>query len=358
MKILITGICGFVGSSLAVALAHSSNASGTRHQVFGIDNLSRPGSEGNRQSLRELGIDVRHGDVRVRTDIEDLPRADWLVDASAQSSVLSGTGTGNDARAVLDVNLQGTVNLLEYCRHNEAGFILLSSSRVYSIARLREIPLRIIDGSFSLGDVPADLVGLSEFGIRETFPTDSPISLYGASKLASEIIAQEYAAAFSTRVWINRCGVLAGPGQFARADQGIFSYWIHSYRWKQPLRYIGFDGTGHQARDCLHPADLADLLCRQMAADAQPESPVFNVGGGIDHAISLLQLSSWCEERFGYHPVGKDLSPRAYDVPWIAMDARRARTVFDWTPHVSLEDILGQIADFADTTPNWLERSA
>ena len=94
------------------------------------------------------------------------------------------------------------------------------------------------------------------------------MSLYGATKLASEQLALEYGSTYGFPVWVNRCGVLAGAGQFGRADQGIFAYWVNSWLRERPLRYIGFGGHGHQVRDCLHPADLVPLIERQMAAGA------------------------------------------------------------------------------------------
>jgi CDP-paratose 2-epimerase len=87
----------------------------------------------------------------------------------------------------------------------------------------------------------------------------APVSLYGSSKLAVESIALEYGAAFDFSVWVDRCGVLAGPGQFGTPDQGIFSYWINAHLRRRALRYIGFDGAGKQVRDAFHPHDLHDL---------------------------------------------------------------------------------------------------
>ena len=103
------------------------------------------------------------------------------------------------------------------------------------------------------------LVELLNLGISEGFPTTAPLSLYGASKLASETLILEYGECFDSPVWLNRCGVLAGAGQFGKADQGIFSFWIHSFREKNSLKYIGFNGTGNQVRDALHPRELAPM---------------------------------------------------------------------------------------------------
>ena len=93
-------------------------------------------------------------------------------------------------------------------------------------------------------------------------------------------MALEYGETFGFPVWINRCGVLAGAGQFGTAEQGIFSYWLHAHAAKLPLRYIGFGGRGLQVRDAFHPDDLAALIALQLSV-APTEDPVFHAGGGI-----------------------------------------------------------------------------
>ena len=198
---------------------------------------------------------------------------------------------------------------------------------------------------------------LTPRGIAEGFSREPPLSLYGASKLASELVALEYGAAFDRPVYVNRCGVLAGAGQFGKADQGIFSFWIHSYRHRRPLRFIGFGGTGHQVRDCLHPRDLASLLLTQMEASGK-NGGVANIGGGADHTMSLAQLTEWCSRRFGPHDVGHEPEPRRYDVPWLVLDSSRADQIWNWRPITALADILDEIARHADAHPDWLDWSA
>ena len=348
MKIFITGIGGFVGSSLAAWFRqHDSTA-----QITGLDNFCRPGSETNRLRLRALDINVRHGDVRNASDFEGLPAMDWVIDTAANPSVLAGVDGATSSRQLLEHNLAGTINILEYCKRNRAGFILPSTSRVYSIRALAALPVKARDRAFAL-DESALPPGISKEGIDVDFSTDAPVSLYGASKLASEALALEYGETFSFPVWINRCGVLAGAGQFGTAEQGIFSYWIHSYAGKRPLKYIGFDGRGHQVRDAFHPDDLADLIHRQFTSQAKQR--VVNVGGGPANAMSLAQLTDWCAERFGKHAIVSDPKPRPFDVPWVVMDCRRAMAQFNWKPQKTLATILDEIAEHAGQNPRWLE---
>jgi CDP-paratose 2-epimerase len=170
-------------------------------------------------------------------------------------------------------------------------------------------------------------------------------------------MALEYGAAFQIPVYINRCGVLAGAGQFGKPDQGIFSYWIHSYFARRPLKYIGFGGSGYQVRDCLHPRDLVSLLLKQTQTSSERIGRPINVGGGLQNSLSLAQLSEWCAARFGPHSVGRDPEERQFDVPWLILSAASAEELWDWRPVTPLEDILNEIANHARENPGWLDWS-
>lgn len=350
MRILITGICGFVGSSIAVSLLEQTE----NITLLGIDNLSRPGSELNRQKLQRLGVRFIHGDIRNASDIDQLPAVDWVIDAAANPSVLAGVSAGS-TRQLVEHNLSGTVNLLEYCSRHKAGFILLSTSRVYAIDRLSALPVIEANGAFRL-DPAAELpIGVSAEGINEQFSTEPPLSLYGTTKRTSELLAQEYGALAGFPVWINRCGVIAGAGQFGKADQGILSYWIHCWKRRLPLRYIGFGGHGFQVRDVFHPRDLTSLLKLQLQADSTVRPRIVNLGGGLRNSISLKNLSDWASERLGAHTVSPDPSGRPFDIPWVVMDHGLASKVWGWAPQVSLESILEEIALHAESNPDWLD---
>jgi len=353
VKILITGVCGFVGSCLAILLREQDS----ELKIYGLDNLIRPGSERNRVRLQQLGIRVCHGDIRMASDMDALPAVDWVIDAAASPSVLAGVDGHTSTRQLVEHNLLGTVNTLEYCKRHGAGFILLGTSRVYSIIPLAGMAVEVVDNAFRPVMEQVFLPGLSPAGVSEEFSMTPPLSLYGSTKLASEIMALEYGETCGFPVWINRCGVLAGAGQFGRADQGIFSYWINAWRQKRPLTYIGFGGSGYQVRDCLHPRDLVSLLKKQMTCGASNPQRIFNLGGGADNAISLANLSAWCGERFGKHHVGCDPNERRFDVPWLVMDSARASNVWDWQPETGLEAVLEEIAQHAEQSPDWLEHA-
>lgn len=353
MKVLVTGACGFAGSTIAAWLVESIPGV----EVSGLDNLWRPGSESNRSRLRSLGVRIVHTDLRCASDLENLPSVDWVIDAAANASVLAGVDGATSPRQLLEHNLIGTANILEFCRRVGAGLILLSSSRVYSINSLTSIPLTVDRSAFA-PKKDFSLAGLGPLGISESFSTASPVSLYGATKLASENLALEYAASFDMPVWINRCGVLAGAGQFGQPAQGIFAWWINKWQKRQLLKYIGFGGHGYQVRDCFHPSDLCTLIGKQIQdSPGSSEQRTCNVAGGGGNAMSLAQLSDWCEQRFGKMRVGSDTSERAFDVPWVVLDSSNAASRWGWAPSRDLPSILSEIADHAEAHPNWLELS-
>lgn len=356
MRVLVTGACGFVGSRLLRRLRESTEG----WTLLGMDNLCRMGSERNRPVLKELGVGFFHGDVRCSSDFDNVPPVDWVIDAAANPSVLAGVDGQSSSRQVIEHNLQGTVNILEYCRRHGAGFVLLSTSRVYGVEPLSALPVREVGNRFELSadqDLPA---GASARGVSEEFSTVPPLSLYGVSKKMSEDLALEYASAFDLPVHINRCGVMAGAGQFGRADQGIVAFWIHSWRERRRLRYLGFGGRGLQVRDVLHPDDVASLVVSQMQqGEVEGRPRVLNVAGGLESTFSLAELSAWCEQRFGYrHEVVEDGSERRFDIAWLALDDSKARALWQWRPEISRDAIFSEVAAFAEANPDWMHLSS
>jgi CDP-paratose 2-epimerase len=353
MRVLITGICGFAGSALARALLeHREGLS-----LFGVDNLSRAGSETNLERLRALGCQIEVADLRNPGLLQNHPPVDWLLDAAANPSVLAGLSSASPSRELMETNLVSTLPMLEFCSRHRATFTLLSTSRVYGIRPLRALPLEVHGDAFRPAASARHFAG----GIPESFPTTPPLSLYGASKLCSETLALEYGETFGFPVWINRCGVLAGAGQFGRADQGIFSYWIHRWAARRPLRYLGFGGNGHQVRDCLHPRDLAPLLLQQVDAGrngpAETRPPaVLNLSGGAQSATSLRQLSAWCAERLGPHAVEADPTERPFDLPWVVLDPGLARSTWNWSPRTAPAALFEEIAVHALQNPLWWQQ--
>ncbi|MEI6537115.1 MAG: NAD-dependent epimerase/dehydratase family protein [Verrucomicrobiaceae bacterium] len=357
MRILVTGACGFVGSRILRKLRESL----VNAELLGMDNLCRAGSERNRETLKALGVKFTHGDVRNASDFESLPAVDWVIDAAANPSVLAGVDGKSSSRQVIEHNLLGTVNMLEFCRTRGAGFILLSTSRVYGIEPLCKLPLRTEGARFVIDESKPLPPGVSVRGVSEDFSTKPPLSLYGVSKKMSEDLALEYASTFKLPVWVNRCGVMAGAGQFGRADQGIVAFWIHSWREGRPLKYLGFGGHGHQVRDALHPDDLAALLIKQIqAGSGKPDVPrVLNVSGGNESSFSLAELNAWCAYRFGKKiTVVQDGSERPFDIAWLILDDAKARAAWDWKPAITRDALFKEVAQFAEANADWMSVSA
>ena len=340
MKVLVTGGAGFVGASLALDLK-------LRHaewEITALDNLKRRGSELGLKRLAEAGVRFVHGDIRVAEDLEAVGACDLVLECSAEPSVLAGLD-GSPAY-VLDTNLVGTIRCLEFARRRGAGMIFLSTSRVYPIAALSSLPTRDTATRLELEPAPG-VPGYSTEGIAEEFPLAGARSIYGATKLASELLITEYVAAYGLRAVINRCGVIAGPWQMGRVDQGVVMHWAASHVYGWPLQYIGYGGTGHQVRDLLHPADLADLVQRQIPRLGELGGRTYNVGGGRAVSVSLSELTELCARHSGRRvPISGVAQTRVADVPVYLTDARRVAAELGWAPRKSVDDIVRESVEW------------
>lgn len=335
--ILVTGGAGFVGSHLATLLKR--DRAGTR--VVAFDNLKRRGSELALSRLAGAGVEFAHGDVRAAADLADCGGFDLLVDCSAEPSVHAGYDGG--AEYLVDTNLGGTARCLEAARRHGADVLFLSTSRVYPIAGLRNLPLERRGDRLDVA--PADTgPGWSHAGIDRHFPLDGARSLYGATKLASELLVHEYGAMYGLRTVVNRCGVLTGPWQMGKVNQGFFVLWAARHLYGGPLSYMGFGGDGLQVRDVLHVADLYGLVRRQLAQIDRHAGCTYNVGGGRDLSLSLRELSALCGTRAGNHPaIGRVEDTAPADVPWYVTDAGEARAAAGWAPEQGLDAIVEEI---------------
>ena len=336
-RVLVTGGAGFIGANLAIGFAG-------RHpdwEVVALDNLRRRGSELNLSRLREAGVAFFHGDVRQLDDLLDIGTIDAIVECSAEPSVMAGVGGSPDY--VIQTNLVGAVNCLELARQAGAQLVFLSTSRVYPVAALEALTYRELDTRLELiEDQP--LHGASSQGIAESFPLDGARTLYGATKLSAELLIQEYATTYGLNAVIDRCGVIAGPWQMGKVDQGVFTYWMLAHHFQRPLGYIGFGGTGKQVRDLLHVEDLLDLVDEQVQDPGRWRGVTANVGGGLGCSLSLQETTRLCREITGriidVRPAGED---RPGDIPIYISDCTRLHEITDWRPRRSPAEILADI---------------
>lgn len=336
-RLLITGGAGFVGSNLAVSLA-------ARHpgwEIVALDNLYRRGSELNLPRLEQAGVEFVRGDVREPGDLAALPPLSALIECSAEPSVMSGVD--GDTGYLVQTNLTGAYNCLELARSDGAFFVFLSTSRVYPVAPQVELKLDEAPTRFEIA-AEQDVPGVSPAGISERFPLDGARTLYGATKLAAELLIEEYRAGLGVPAVIDRCGVIAGPWQMGKVDQGVFTHWMLAHHFRRPLRYIGFGGAGKQVRDLLHVEDLVDLVERQLLAPGDWDGRTVNVGGGRECSLSLLETTAICQELTGNEVAIEPVQEtRAGDVPIYLSDCSRLFSLDEWRPRRSAEQVLADI---------------
>jgi CDP-paratose 2-epimerase len=332
--VLVTGGAGFVGASLALHLRRHDLAT----RVIAFDNLRRRGSELNVPRLRAAGVEFVHGDVRCPEDLEVAADADLLLECSAEPSVLAGYGSSPEY--LLRTNLVGTLNLLEQARRRGTAVVFLSTSRVYPIAALTGIALDETPTRFEIAAAQTT-PGLSAAGVAEDFPLRGARSLYGATKLASELMIEEYAYAYGLKTVVNRCGVIAGPWQMGKVDQGFVALWLARHLYDGRLAYIGYGGSGKQVRDVLHVDDLCELVALEIARLDEVAGQVFNVGGGHAVSVSLLELTEICRRVTGKTIVIDPVAAaRPADVPLYLTDTAKIRAVLGWSPRRDVEQLV------------------
>lgn len=343
-RVLITGGAGFVGASLAIRLKEEFEGM----DVYAFDNLRRRGSELNLGALAAAGVKFVHGDVRSLDDLESVPAAPQLmIDCSAEPSAQAGYG-GSPAY-VIQTNLTGCYCCLELVRRTKADLIFLSTSRVYPFTALNQLRYREEETRFTLLDEQT-LPGASSQGISEEFPLIGARSIYGMTKLASELMVEEYVYAYGIRAAVTRFGLLSGPRQMAKSDQGVIALWAAAHYYGKPLSYIGFGGTGKQVRDVLHIDDFCDLIVDQIRRLDLYAGPPRNAGGGLANSLSLVETTRLCEAIFNRKiKMGSVIENRPADVASYITDHRAISAVNGWKPRRGPEKVLQDIRE-------WMER--
>ena len=327
MKILITGGCGFVGSNIAFYLKKKlKNA-----QIYSLDTLIRRGSESNKNRLEKIKIYNYKIDIADNYKLKKLKKFDLVIDCCAEPAIEESK---KDPDRVFNTNLIGTFNILKKCLKDKSNLIFLSSSRVYSINNLKNL---FKNANFKK---PVKRKKI----INENFPTYEASSLYGFTKLASEKLIKEFFFKTNQKYIINRFGVIAGPWQFGKQDQGFVTLWLVNHLFRKKLNYIGFWGLGNQVRDIIHIEDVCKIILIQIKNFKKINNDTFNIGGGVKNSISLIELTHICKKLTGNNIfLGKKPKTSIFDVPYYISDNRKILKTYNWKPLKSVDQILKDI---------------
>ena len=349
MKIVITGGAGFVGSTLCLQLQSKYS----NYEIVAFDNLKRRGSELNLIDFQKNNISFIHGDIRNNEDLESLGNFDVLIEASAEPSVTAGLDS--DPTYVINNNLFGSINCFNACIKNKAKLIFLSTSRVYPIKTIEEAIFSEEETRFSF-NINQENSGISPKGISEKLSLEGARSFYGTTKLASELFIQEYAAFYGLKAAITRFGVIAGPRQMGKTDQGVVTLWMAKHYWNQSLKYIGYGGKGKQVRDLLHVDDLVELIDLQIHQIENFEGKVYNVGGGLKNSASLQEMTAICEKITGNKiQIDEVLETRTADLRIFITDNSKIESEINWKPKKSVETIFKDIYSWIKENEKQLE---
>ena len=321
MKILVTGGCGFVGTNLCLHLKKK------KFKVISIDNLSRKGSKYNLNLLKNNNIKNFKIDIANFNNLKKIPKVDLIIDCCAEAAV---EVSKRELDKVFFTNLVGTFNILKKAKIDKAKLIFLSSSRVY--------PLTLLSNLVKQKKMNKKIKFFKK--IDEKFSLNGPRSIYGFTKLSSEMLIEEFSYQFGIKFIINRCGVISGPLQFGKQDQGFVSLWLWRHLNKKKLNYIGYGGKGHQVRDVLHIDDLKKLIFLQIKKLSKINNKIFTVGGSIKNKISLIELTKICQKITGNEiKIGKIKKTSNYDIPIFITNNSKVSKTYGWKVEKDIYEI-------------------
>ncbi len=324
MRLLVTGGCGFLGTNLvAEALVRGAC-------VTVLDDFSREGSNRNLAWLRARGpFEVVHGDIRDPRTVAECLKAsspDLIFHLAGQVAM---TVSLANPRLDFEVNALGTLNILEAMRAHAPTTVLVyaSTNKVYGDL-----------GQYACEERPTRYVCPRwPRGFDETVPLsfESP---YGCSKGAADQYVLDYARVFGLRTVVFRHSSMYGGRQFATIDQGWVGWFcrqaaeLRANAFRRPFTICG---TGKQVRDILYVDDVVRLYFAVPDCLARAAGRAFNIGGGMDNSLSLLELFALLEELGGVRMAYERLPPRVGDQPVFVADVSLAARAFDWSPRVT-----------------------
>ncbi len=338
MNILVTGGCGFVGTNVCLYLNNKD------YKVSSLDNLSRKGSRYNLGLLKKKKIKNYKIEISNFKKYKSLPKFDLIIDCCAEAAVeVSKKNTDK----VFNTNLVGTYNILKKAKKDKSKIIFLSSSRVY--------PLNMLNNLIKNKNIKKKI--LIKNKINENSSTIGPKSIYGFTKLSSEMLIEEFSYQYDIKYIINRCGVISGPLQFGKQDQGFVSLWVWKHLNNLKLNYIGYGGYGHQLRDVLHINDLCELIYLQINKIFKVNNLTFTVGGSNYSKTSLKELTKICEKITGNKiKIGKISRTSNYDIPYFVTDNSKVSKIYGWKVKKNIRKIVEDIYGWLSKNKNNIKK--
>jgi CDP-paratose 2-epimerase len=330
MRILIPGGSGFIGSSIAVFLKNNIK----NCHILSLDNLSRKTSILNVKKLNEHNITNIKLNLSSSIALSKIKQKfDFIIDCCAEPAVEVAK---HDRSLVFDSNLKSTLNILEKAKKDNSKIIYLSTSRVYSIDKVNDL----------FKNIAYKKKLQKKIFIDEKFSTNSPISLYGFTKLSSEILIKEYSYLFNLKYIINRCGVISGKGQYGKQDQGFVSLWLWRHLRNKSLKFQGYGGYGNQVRDVLDIEDLCELIKEQIFRIKKIKNATFNVGGGLKNSLSLKELTSYSQDITKNHlNIKKSVKTSNYDIRYYITNNKKVYSKYKWRVKKDMEKIIKETFD-------------
>ena len=329
---LITGGAGFIGSNLAERLLGDPDT-----HVRLLDDLSRDGVRSNLDWLQSLvgrsRLEFVPGDVRDAALVNSATRdATEIYHLAAQVAV---TTSIDEPRADFSVNALGTFNVLEGARRSgRRPFVLFTSTnKVYG--SLPGVPVSVHAGRYQ-----ADLPGFRGVDERESLDFHSP---YGCSKGAADQYVHDYARIYDLPTVVFRMSCIAGPRQFGTEDQGWVAHFLYSMLEGRPITIYG---DGYQVRDVLHVADLVDAMEAAFRNRNRTAGEVYNLGGGMERAISISELLEAIRSELGKAPLLRYKAVRPGDQPLYISDTGKLSAHTGWFAQRSLRETLTAIHRF------------
>ena len=334
MKILVTGGAGFVGSNIVNHFIKQG------HKVIAFDNLSRPGGGASRNVgglLAQYGgnnqFEFIYGDVRDWGQVIEVMRGCEIVFHTAAQTAMT-TSLINPTED-FEVNALGTLNILEAARilNNQPIIFYLSTNKVYGDLTKKEIKLIEQESRWEFGKETFN-------GIGEDYPLDYE-GPYGCSKGIGDSYCLDYARTFGLKTVVFRMSGMYGVSQYPTEDQGWVGWFLRQSIEHKPITIYG---DGKQVRDILYISDLLRAFDMVLECKGDIYGQPFNLGGGRDNSISILELLSFLTKELSICPSSTQYADwRRADQKVYISNIKKATDTFGWKPVVSKEEGIGKL---------------